>query len=76
MEVVLAALIAQIFWFVIFVTFGTATARSERRQYRKRPRSRKTEYCGLLQSWIKRARNFITSAFWHTFSFKPYQKHV
>jgi hypothetical protein len=75
-EVLLAALILQTLWFILFATFTTVGARNERRQFRKRRKNRKLEFTGVLQSWIKRIASLPRAIFWSLFTLKHHRKHV
>jgi hypothetical protein len=63
-EVLLAALVLQTLWFILFATFTTVGARNERRQFWKRRKNRKLEFTGVLQSWIKRIATLPRAIFW------------
>jgi hypothetical protein len=75
-EVLLAALILQTLWFILFATFTTVNARNEQRQFCKRRKNRKLEFTGILQSWIKRLATLPRAIFWSIFTLKRHRKHV
>jgi hypothetical protein len=75
-EVLLAVLILQTLWFILFAIFTTVNACDEQRQFRKRRKNCKLEFTGILQSWIKRLATLPRAIFWSIFTLKRHRKHV
>jgi hypothetical protein len=52
-KVLLAALILQTLWFILFATSTTVNACDKQRQFCKHCKNCKLQFTGILQSWIK-----------------------